>query len=1317
MKFYVLVLMGLVFGFRAVGAVSEGITSLTITNSSEFLIAADRLTNALGTDREAVQVRSVVRWGNDGALPAARTTEYQLQLLAGSTPVSILNESGASGTVYRFTNSVTVPGTLGGGQISRTNLFSLRPAGRLQPLTDYRVRLELMVGGASRNNLSNTPPRQFWHFTNLVSGDAALNVLGAMEDGSWEKSYVIDSVAGQESFQVTNTFRVLRYDDFNAAQVTTNVPVRLAWQLQDTNGAVIPTIPAATNFTVGVFSFENTTPREPRDRTFGRIISFRPGVQLDSVSNRYRLVVTMSLTNLTGQPAESFPAFTTAASRLRHLNGTLRFGDVTATMTNLIGGPDAQITPAGSDFLSVALDGRAILDAAQERDFDLNGPRIFQLRANGEASLASGSLPVFVQSGGDYFTNGNVRIRRSTITVSPDGAVADLRFYLPTGFGLSTNYGDTKRMESQFVFQDVGLDDELEPRTNLVYAAPFVATTESKPMLIIGERLTWSRTLNRFTITPNASQAVFGTRFLDEAFLRATSNSLASSELAIKRSNDGYYQMIDGFSGNITLSASSQGVAQLSYIATFKSGAFHPHFPAGPSIVWTNGGRQEVDNNSVTPGSDSLLEGVLGITQSYPGNCAGCDGTATTNSLSMVASNRVLNFTRDGGLIALRQPGPQLVQSLRWGFSTNTGAFAHRANSVSELSFHMPGHFLRGVDDTSDGDNSPGVLHLTGVAATNLAVIERPRTSGYDNLGRADYAGINIRSPATQDGVGQDTITGVPVNFSRTVRSKYYVRPSGVSGVHEAVPNSFDSTLTLLGYPFTFDNYGLSFLDTLNLDSRTEGSVSVPFPANITLPFKELKLTCAGGLESAELTSAGAYRHLEYWNADIQPQSIRFEGKPGSECDPTESYLVVGVRAHASHVTEPLAGTLGFFPSGSLIPPAFNLPGVDSRFDLPSQFRFAGPDGSGDWTLTPVAPAYFTTNDLALAPNGYLNIAGKLNVPFFEDLKVHLHSGARTNGAGTGEIFLAGGWPNAGQANAFGWEQSGKHYFNDEDFDRSNRGFPAGVSMAAYHGGDSESYRARAKRTWLDVVEFDYPLAWDPVLRQFETWRAVTSPLLLLTATHQVTYLDPKQAILDIGQRYEGLPVVSLTHLLVDETGTGAGAATAMRQAAGDGVFNEVTNGLASADTLLSDNPTRLIELLMTAGVDEVVDNLMNSLTSQWNGYKNRPPNQRAAFRVVALSTVTNHFLGGGGVTDTVERRLRFLGFLISTVHCLTFCTNSSVAWRTESRATPKASMEAQWARRRFAGWSPFRHRSSWTAWLGRRLKRRWRRMRRASNS
>src|SRR5262249_17691740 len=153
--------------------------------------------------------------------------------------------------------------------------------------------------------------------------------------------------------------------------------------------------------------------------------------------------------------------------------------------------------------------------------------------------------------------------------------------------------------------------------------------------------------------------------------------------------------------------------------------------------------------------------------------------------------------------------------------------------------------FLRGVDNPGSSRNGPGVLHLTGVSSANLKRLERPLTPAY-NEGLADYAGMNGRS-SNANPSGADAITGTPVTFTRTSRAKYYARLAGVSGIHEARSGTFDNSLTLLGYPFTFEKYGFSFLDSENIQSRTDGSVRVPYPANFTLPFKELRLTCAGG--------------------------------------------------------------------------------------------------------------------------------------------------------------------------------------------------------------------------------------------------------------------------------------------------------------------------------------------------------------------------------------------------------------------------------------------------------------------------------------
>jgi hypothetical protein len=106
MRCFCYAVLVLLAALRAESAVTVGVTALSITNQTEFLIAADALTSASGTERDAVQVRTVVGWTNDAILVANETTSYQLRLLADGTAVSILTESGAPGTVYRFTNAV-----------------------------------------------------------------------------------------------------------------------------------------------------------------------------------------------------------------------------------------------------------------------------------------------------------------------------------------------------------------------------------------------------------------------------------------------------------------------------------------------------------------------------------------------------------------------------------------------------------------------------------------------------------------------------------------------------------------------------------------------------------------------------------------------------------------------------------------------------------------------------------------------------------------------------------------------------------------------------------------------------------------------------------------------------------------------------------------------------------------------------------------------------------------------------------------------------------------------------------------------------------
>jgi hypothetical protein len=170
-------------------------------------------------------------------------------------------------------------------------------------------------------------------------------------------------------------------------------------------------------------------------------------------------------------------------------------------------------------------------------------------------------------------------------------------------------------------------------------------------------------------------------------------------------------------------------------------------------------------------------------------------------------------------------------------------------------------------------------------------------------------------------------------------------------------------------------------------------------------------------------------------------------------------------------------------------------------------------------------------------PQGWLNIAGKLDAPFFEDLKVHMQCAADKDSTNA-PIHLAGGWstPNKG----YEW-QPGKNFFNQNPSDQNNVGWPKGVAanIGAYRNGNAqtEQWLVRAQRLWLKVVQFDYPLLWDAPTRSFRSAKDVHNELLVLDVEHKLKYLSPKLADITFGVQYDGLPQISLANMAYDQLG------------------------------------------------------------------------------------------------------------------------------------------------------------------------------------
>jgi hypothetical protein len=269
---------------------------------------------------------------------------------------------------------------------------------------------------------------------------------------------------------------------------------------------------------------------------------------------------------------------------------------------------------------------------------------------------------------------------------------------------------------------------------------------------------------------------------------------------------------------------------------------------------------------------------------------------------------------------------------------------------------------------------------------------------------------------------------------------------------------------------------------------------------------------------------------------------------------------------------------------------------ITSRFPLPASFTITGRQGS-DYNLTPVQEAYLSHHTQTSSGDGFWNVYAALNVPFFSDLKTHLHLGT-TEADTTSPIHMMGGWPS------HGWEITGNDPFEVTNFDTSHQSF-TGVSLAAYrHDGDSSAgmtYLPRAQKEWLaGALAFDYALNWDTTLRYFTAAEpAVNANLLVLQANHQLDYLGPDHADISFGIQYDGLPEMSLSNFVINELGDTSGMREAVKNAVDDAVFTALEDGIDEFADLVSDQAEDLTDQLLDAAIDTPLELFFDDLKAE----------------------------------------------------------------------------------------------------------------------
>ncbi len=1254
-----LILLGLLLGLAPVqAAITYTLGTPIITNyvAPGYVIDSDAARNQTNYFRHLLPARmpvTIVKTGSGSESSAAIAVQFRLRNM---TTGDLHPLQGGATTITTSPQAAffSSPGT-------NTLNFNaaLQPTARLDPYAVYRVEAEVFQNNnGTVLGTNQSVNRTFIHFRGPWGSDSALNLVPTFTATTLFQRWLTDTDVTQTNFLADLVFTLHRYDQPTVSPATNNIQVRYVIELHANDAPETP-IPLASGIIAAepalavptYLSPGGNLLQRPVAQVFTRQIAYRPapGVQLDSVGKTHRLRARIEHVEVLTIPANyvAGPTFTTGFNRYLHFNGQLEFGPILTTIRSVTNNPitgAAVVSPNIHATLGLA-GGGATLD--QHPGYTAGPGSInLGLRPDGTAFCRTFSSISVAPPGIDQETWNGITFIRHLLTLDAAGAKAgQVEVILPAGLGWAEASTSRRQEGTMLINGPHTLDTQLRPVSDPVFtrpgSLPIWVAEETKPVTMRVSNITWRCTTGRLEMPRFGPAEVVHVRQSQYATLLAAP---ISGGLKIKPSNDGYWRTVSAVSPDVTVRPGYKGGAELT--AAFEFGGnggwyLYSHFPERAGF-FSGQGYMRVEDDRVVPGESFLNLGAAPDSVVVPvsADCEepGCGTTSPTDAI-LRPDNLRLHFTTDGGLVGAGDMTPNFA--LRWGWIPEFGRHAHQTTPFARGSVHLPGHFLHGDYTTILGEyplnRRPGVILLSGANPSSGHVTERPGDySGYWQ-GYADYAGVNFRAgpsnSITASGLrGESTLGGGAYGpYDLKGRSKYYVRRSGISGIHDKVQTAPELVL-INGYQFTFLNFGLAFLSNDNVDSRTEGSLYLPYPTDATLDFEKLMFLCNGALDKADVKNGPQPIVAKYWEAPIDVTAIEFTRDPAQLCNPGNGFLALGVDAYMAHVTDSFQGKLGVFPHGNFIPKNAGPVALDSRLLTPSQVKIRGPrraapgaSGYETYYVTPTVGAFFNT--LGAAPNylhpagnlaapldkGFMNLPGLVKVSYFEALPAHLQTAsyrppANPNNPGVwggAELFLANGAWNS------------KSFFQTGYHDPDNRGFPGNTAANLANYRTNATYFTRAKQEWLGgAIAFDFPVRWDFPTRSFRSVAPIKDDFVVINTEQRIAYLSAERAEVRFGTQV-GLPQVNLANFVVNTIDDGSGMAAVITSALGAGQTGALNNGLDRLNDLLADRMEAHFERFLGGSLDAVVNQLHAHLLTQWTGTGwtgNNPPEMTAYF-------------------------------------------------------------------------------------------------------
>jgi hypothetical protein len=1020
---------------------------------------------------------------------------------------------------------------------------------------------------------------------------------------AFDKTFAVSRGTGlEQSFSVTVPYTLSRYDIGGTSQ---GISLRFTAEMTDDLGNGVPLVNGGqTTVSFSRNAFLAGTPNVPHTVGGTRTVLFTPVGQLDPANRTYRVAVRFEHVEVAPSTfRNNGTSVPSPAQRLLHFNGNLAFGGIATVFSRINNTPT--VGSLGVNLVNTTLNpGAGSVPSHPNYGFAEGADLPVRLLSSGNAVVTeAGSRTVSVLGGGQVSgLFGNVRVRYFDTRLTSTGAVAGSAVIdLPQGLSYTPN----RATSAGRFLAELGASGPLALNTQFRHSGIIAGALPSNAW-VFDEARTLLYQVSSFAFLQNGGldfdpadcEWVHKPAF-DQLENQRLLGQHEREDMRDRLTNEGYLQRArPGARNALSFGQHSDGSIRTleAEVEVAAGGRFVTHSPQGTVVNLGDTGLIKIRNGQVS--DDSELNGVKLLRVSFDGSCEGSAcGPAPGSAVDLVEvrpAQGKLRLTSDGGLRAV---GEIVSKAIEWGIR---GDFSptHRTDVMHEGSFHASGNQLYAAEHPLSVTGpmmasapllAPGSLLLAGYDPNNHESPVYPQTPRYRD-GVGSYPGATLVSD-DKGAVGASRLAGMTGEYPYLLMagaSKYYVRRSGVSGRHVAVEQSLQPGLVMYDYPFRLRRYQLTFLSNSNEDSWIDGSVEVPKPAGFEQSFVGLRLGCTGALEGAGIdpNDRGA-KPLAYWKGSFEPLSLRFAPVVGADCD-SDRFLTIGLLSGAANIDQPVAGSLAFRPSGHIATLGDAIEGVDCRLGLPARLEISGP-GRESYQLVPASKLYFNNAEAPNAPaSGFVNFAASCNVPFFEDLKVHVMTSAQ---AGTGApLYLAGGWKDGADS-----------HFTNRHFDGNHLGLPPGSSVVNYQSPNDETpYVVRARQSLFGLVPLDYPLRWNPTARYFQSWPAEPTSLVVLTVRHQVNYLSAENVEISFGTQYEGLPKINLASAAAEVVDGQLGAARALTQAAQSYVTDTLNRGIEDVGNLVNDTMESVLDDAIEAIDAEVITPLHQAVVMSY---------------------------------------------------------------------------------------------------------------------